>query len=167
MAKVERFEDLICWQKARELVNMVYEVTRTAPLAKDYKLRDQLRDAAVSSMSNIAEGFARFHKKDFIRFLDISQSSAAEVRSLMYVVLDQKYLLPENVKPVQDKSDECRKTTLALLRHVNQTLSANVSVVRESMPAYGNLEEFNFWELPNEFIAPNAPSPTHQNTKTQ
>jgi len=157
MAKVERFEDLVCWQKARELVNMVYEITKTGPLAKDYKLKDQLRSAAVSSMSNIAEGFARFHKKDFIRFLDISQSSAAEVRSLMYVVLDQKYLSPDKVKSVQDKSDECRKSTLALVKHINQPLNAQPSAVREPIPAYGNIEESNFWDFPAEFINRSTP----------
>lgn len=155
MAKVERFEDLVCWQKARELVNMIYEITRSGPLAKDYKLKDQLRSAAVSSMSNIAEGFARFHKKDFIRFLDISQSSAAEVRSLMYVVLDQKYLSLDKVKLVQDKSDECRKSTLALVKHINQTLNAQPSAGREPIPAYGDIEESSFWDLPAEFINQN------------
>lgn len=151
MAKVSRFEELICWQKTRELVNLVYEITRTEPLAKDFKLKDQLRDAAISGMSNIAEGFARFHKREFIRFLDISQSSAAEVRSLMYVVLDQKYLPPELVEKIQIKSDECRKSTLALVKCLNQTMASQSSTVKEALPFYGT-NEVETWNLPEEFI---------------
>lgn len=154
MAKVERFEDLRCWQKARELVNLVYQDTRTGPLSKDYDLRNQLRSAAVSSMSNIAEGFARYHKKEFIRFLDISQSSAAEVKSLMYVVLDQNYLPGEQVKTVQDKADESRHLTLGLLRYLDRTPDQSSTSIHEPTPIYGDSEktQFNFWDLPEEFI---------------
>ena len=97
---ITRFEDLRCWQKARELVNVVYDLTGKGGLARDFELRDQLRRAALSAMTNIAEGFARYHKRDFMRFLDISQSSAAEVKSLMYVVLDQHYAPPDEVAKV-------------------------------------------------------------------
>ena len=83
MTKITRFEDLICWQKAKSLVNLIYRLTKEGPFSKDYPLRDQIRRAAISSMTNIAEGFSRFHKKDFIRFLDISQSSIEEVKSLL------------------------------------------------------------------------------------
>ena len=92
MAKVERFEDLICWQKARQLVNAVYKKITVDVCKNDFRYQNQIRAAAVSSMSNIAEGFNRFHKKSFIRFLDISQSSAAEVQSLLYVAIDQHYI---------------------------------------------------------------------------
>jgi four helix bundle protein len=74
MASVTDFENLACWQKARSLVNAVYEITKKGAFKQDFKLRDQLRSAAVSAMSNIAEGFARYHKKDFIRFLDIHKA---------------------------------------------------------------------------------------------
>ena len=98
MPKIERFEDLRCWQKSREMTSEVYDLVESSDLSNDYRLRDQLTGAAVSTMSNIAEGFARYHKKDFIRFLDYAQSSAAEVKSLLYVVLDQKYGATEWVK---------------------------------------------------------------------
>lgn len=154
MAKVERFEDLRCWQKARELVNLVYEITKTGPLSKDYDLRNQLRSAAISSMSNIAEGFARYHQKEFIRFLDISQSSAAEVKSLMYVVLDQNYLPGEQIKTIQDKADETRNLTLGLLRYLDRTMAQNSTAVREPNPLYGDSEKTQYpsWDLPEEFI---------------
>ena len=64
MATITRFEDLRCWKKARELVNAVYALTGKGELARDFELRDQLRRAAISAMTNISEGFARYHKRD-------------------------------------------------------------------------------------------------------
>ena len=153
MARVKDFEDLVCWQKARVLVNAVYEITKNRAFRQDFKLRDQLRSAAVSAMSNIAEGFARFHRKDFVRFSDISQSSSAEVKSLMYVVLDQEYASSNEVSTVQLLAVECRKTTLGLLRYIKQTLDGRSSSVHEPIPAYQALpEEHEGWDLPDEFI---------------
>jgi four helix bundle protein len=139
MAKIERFEDLICWQKARELVNLVYSVSRDNDLSRDYGLRDQLRRAAVSSMTNIAEGFARYHLGDFIRFLDIAQSSAVEVKSLMYVVLDQGYLPPNKVTDIQAVAEETTKTTKGLLRFLytkTRESGRRSNTIGESPPVY-------------------------------
>ncbi len=153
MARVTDFEDLACWQKARVLVNAVYNVTKKRAFKQDFRLHDQLRSAAVSAMSNIAEGFARFHKKDFIRFLDISQSSSAEVKSLMYVVLDQEYASLNEVTEVQSLAVESRKTTLGLLRYIKRTLDVTTSSVREPTPVYMAIpEEHEGWDLPDEFI---------------
>ena len=116
MKKITRFEDLICWLMARKLGNAVYRLTNQHPFSKDYDLKNQMRSAAISSMSNIAEGFSRYHKKDFIRFLDISQSSASEVKSLLYVGLDQTYISKELFNETQRLADETRQTTLGLLR---------------------------------------------------
>jgi four helix bundle protein len=87
MAKVERFEDLKCWQDARVLVKEIYLLSERGRLAKDFDTRRQLRRAALSVMNNIAEGFGRFSNKEFIRFLDMSNNSAAEVKSILYVLL--------------------------------------------------------------------------------
>jgi four helix bundle protein len=159
MAKVERFEDLICWQKARELVNLIYSVSRDNALSKDYGLRDQLRRAAVSSMTNTAEGFARFHPRDFIRFLDIAQSSAVEVKSLMYVVLDQGYLPPNKVTDVQAVAEETTKTTKGLLRFLynkTQKHGGRPNTIAEPPPIYYTehdpLHDGSFWDLPEEYI---------------
>jgi len=73
MTKVKKFEDVIAWQKARELVKMVYEMTRKGDFARDFSLKDQIRRAAVSIMSNIAEGFPRQTDKEFIQFLYIAK----------------------------------------------------------------------------------------------
>jgi len=86
--KVERFEDLQAWVKARELVNGVYRLCRDSGLAKDFGLRDQLQRAAVSVMSNIAEGFERTGVAEKSHFYNIARASCGEVRSLLYVVED-------------------------------------------------------------------------------
>ena len=92
MGKVERFEDLIAWQKARELTRAIYEATRQGAFAKDYGLSGQIQRAAVSIMSNIAEGFERGGRGEFHQFLSTAKASCAEVRSQLYVALDVGYL---------------------------------------------------------------------------
>jgi four helix bundle protein len=96
MAKVERFEDLNCWKAARALTKLVYELSRSGLLYRDFNMRDQIRSAALSSMSNIAEGFRRMSDKEFIRFLEISTSSADEVNSITYAAEDQGYWTEEH-----------------------------------------------------------------------
>ena len=91
VAMIKRFEEIKAWQKARELVGEVYRSCVAGPIAKDYGLKHQLCRAAVSSMSNIAEGFARRTDKDFAHFLDVAKGSAIEVQSLLYVALDVGY----------------------------------------------------------------------------
>jgi four helix bundle protein len=92
MPTIERFEDVQAWQKAREFVREIYKLRSDGPLSKDFGLRDQLCRAAVSSMSNVAEGFARNSDKDFAHFLDVARGSAMEVQSLLYVALDVGYI---------------------------------------------------------------------------
>lgn len=92
MPLIERLEDIRAWQEARTLVKMVYEVTRQGDFAKDFGLRDQIQRAAVSVMTNIAEGFDCETKKEFSRFLGYSSRSALEIKSLLYVALDVGYI---------------------------------------------------------------------------
>ena len=87
--KVERFEDLFVWQRARELVRLVYQATNGW---KDYGLKDQIRRAAVSVMSNIAEGFERGTKDEFLYFLYVARGSCGEVRAQSYVAIDQGFV---------------------------------------------------------------------------
>jgi four helix bundle protein len=86
------FEEIQAWQKARELVREIYKTCQDGKLKRDFGLRDQICRAAVSSMSNIAEGFARKSDRDFAHFLDIAKGSATEVQSLLYVALDVGYV---------------------------------------------------------------------------
>lgn len=95
MAGISRFEDLIAWQKSRVLTRMIYETTRQEPFVRDFGLSGQIQKAAVSIMSNIAEGFERGSNGDFLRFLAIAKASCAEVRSQLYVALDIGYISQE------------------------------------------------------------------------
>jgi len=92
MAAIKQFEDIQAWQQARELVREVYKACAEGRLSRDFGLRDQLCRAAVSSMSNVAEGFAKKSDRDFAHFLDIARGSITEVQSLLYVALDVGYI---------------------------------------------------------------------------
>jgi four helix bundle protein len=92
MAKIERFEEMLSWQKARELTQHVYQLSKRGDFAKDFELRGQMRSASLSVMSNIAEGFERGGDKEFIQFLSTAKGSCGEVRSQLYVALDQSYI---------------------------------------------------------------------------
>ena len=88
MARIEKFEDIEAWQRARQLAKAVYAVTSEGKFARDFGLRDQIQRAAVSVMSNIAEGFERGGDVEFRRFLAIAKGSAGEVKAQLYVALD-------------------------------------------------------------------------------
>ena len=98
----KKFEDLYIWQQARELVRLVYSATDQW---RDRSLQDQIRRAAVSVISNIAEGFERGTKDEFLYFLYVARGSCGEVRSQLYVASDQKYINQENFFKLQDKAD--------------------------------------------------------------
>ena len=95
MAKIERFEEIKAWQMAKELVAVVYRMSGNGEFGKDFGLRDQIRRASVSVMSNIAEGFERGSDKDFQRFLYMAKGSSGEVRSQLFVALELGYLTAE------------------------------------------------------------------------
>jgi four helix bundle protein len=120
MAKVTRFEDLKCWQLARELVLLVFKASEEGKLAKDFETRGQIKRAALSSMNNIAEGFGRYSSKDFIRFLDFSQSSSIEVKSITYALEDMQYLSETRIKLIREKAEETKNSTLAFIRYLRK-----------------------------------------------
>ena len=91
--KYKRFEETPVWQEAREFVNSVYNLlTSSKTLKNDYSLSDQLKRASYSIMLNIAEGFERGSNKDFAHFIDYAKGSAGEVRSILHIVIDNKYV---------------------------------------------------------------------------
>ncbi len=118
MAKIDRFEDLDCWKMARQLTKLTYEASETGKLARDFGTKDQIRRAALSSMSNIAEGFARHSEREVVRFLDIAQSSAVEVKSITYVLEDLLYLPQETILTLRNKTEETRRLTLGFMRYL-------------------------------------------------
>ena len=92
MKKIDRFEDLVAWQKARTLTQYIYKVTRDRAFAKDIGLGCQIQRAAVSIMANIAEGFERNRPTEFHQYLSMAKGSCAEVRSHLYAAHDAGYL---------------------------------------------------------------------------
>lgn len=114
MAKVERFEDLIAWQKARELNRAIYNVSNSGLLAKDFGLRDQMRRASVSVMANIAEGFERGKRTEFHQFLSTAKASCGEVRSHLYAALDAGHILESTFSSIREACEEVSRVLGAL-----------------------------------------------------
>ena len=118
--KVERFEELKCWQKARELVAAVYNLcNQNTELARDFVTQKQLKAAALSTMNNIAEGFGRYSNKDFLKFLDYSSSSGMEVRSMLYALLDQKYISEKTFEEIYQLTVDHCNLTIGLIKYVS------------------------------------------------
>jgi four helix bundle protein len=116
---IKRFEDIDAWKNARELVKSVYDViNKNAKFQKDYRLVNQIQGAAVSSMSNIAEGFSRRSNKEFIQYLFISKSSAAEVQSQLYVALDQKYIDNETFERIYAQAETVSKLDSGFIKYL-------------------------------------------------
>ena len=109
MGKVERFEDLFVWQKARVLNKTIYLAARQGGLARDHGLRDQIQRACVSVMSNIAEGFERGGRAEFHQFLSVSKASCAELRSQLYIALDVGYLSQAEFDKFRTQAEEVSK----------------------------------------------------------
>jgi len=118
MAKVERFEDLECWKAARGLTKLVYDMSRSGPISRDFRFRDQITSAALSTMSNIAEGFGRLSDREFIRFLEISTTSASEVRSISYAAEDQAYWTMKQSSEIRNAAEKVRALNLGLIKYL-------------------------------------------------
>ena len=122
MPAIRRFEDIEAWQKARELVREVYKTCAEGRLSKDFGLRDQLCRAAVSSMSNIAEGFSRNSDRDFAHFLDIAKGSVLEVQSLLYVALDIGYIGNDEFERLYELTDKTASLIGGLIVYLRKRL---------------------------------------------
>lgn len=118
--KVARFEDLDVWMVGRELVNLIYAYGKTGDLSKDYGFKDQLQRAAVSVMNNVAEGFERGSNKDFAKFLFIARGSSGEVRSMLYLALDQKYITDAQFKDAYDLCVRESQLCWGLIKHLQK-----------------------------------------------
>lgn len=120
--RISRFEDIECWQEARKIVNRVYNVCRDNEFRKDYSLVDQIKRTAISIMANIAEGFSRKGNKEFIQFLFIAKSSAAELQSHLYVALDQKYICEAEFNGLYEELDKVQRKISNFIKYLNSTL---------------------------------------------
>jgi four helix bundle protein len=118
VTKYQRFEDLPVWQVARELVNAVYDLTCKGEFSRDFALRDQIRRAAISIMSNIAEGFESASDTNFIRYLGYAKSSTAEVRSQLYIATDRKYMTQEEFGDALNLALSCGRQLTGLIQYL-------------------------------------------------
>ncbi len=122
--KITRFEDIKAWQEARKLVNLVYDaINANKTFTKDFRLVGQIQGAAVSSMANISEGFARKSNKEFIQYLYISKSSAAEVQSHLYVALDQLYMTQDLFDKIYTQAEKVSKMDSGFIKYLNSQLN--------------------------------------------
>lgn len=118
MATFKRFEDIECWKKARELTRRVYEITNKPAFARDFGLKDQIRRAAVSVMSNIAEGYDRSGTAEFMHFLATAKGSAAEVRCQLYVAADQGYIEEQHFNELNNLASETSRMLSGLMKYL-------------------------------------------------
>jgi len=119
LSKIEKFEDLICWQKSRLLVREIYGISSFYLFNKDYALKDQIRRSVLSVMLNIAEGFGRRSHKEFKHYLFIAHGSIAETQSCLYVAFDLKYIQEDTFKSMYEKSTEISKIISGLIKSLN------------------------------------------------
>ncbi len=122
MATIKRFEDLECWQAARELTKYVYKLTKKEKFSRDFGLVNQIRESSVSSMANTSEGFHRNSNKDFLRFLSYSRSSIAETISHSYVAYDQEYIDDNELEEVKRLADVAWKKINNFISYLNKSL---------------------------------------------
>ncbi|MCD4738654.1 MAG: four helix bundle protein [Anaerolineae bacterium] len=122
MAKIERFEDIQSWQKGRELCRLVYQMTGQGAFSRDFGLRDQVRRAAVSVISNIAEGFESQNNRVFVRYLHIAKGSCGEVRAQAYVALDQGYISQTEFDELYALSTGTSRLIAGFIAYLNQHL---------------------------------------------
>lgn len=121
MATFTRFEDIEGWKKARDLTREVYSVSGKGRFGTDYGLRDQIRRAAVSVMSNIAEGLERWGSGEFLQFLSMAKGSTGEVRAQLHVALDQGYIDENEFARVNSLAEETAKLIAGLMNYLRKT----------------------------------------------
>lgn len=121
MTTFQKFEDIEAWQRARELTREIYTVSNANPFSKDFGLRDQIRKASVSIMSNIAEGFERGGTNEFVQFLSIAKGSCGEARSQLYVALDQGYVSKKTFSALFAMATEISRMIAGLINYLRKS----------------------------------------------
>ena len=121
MPTFKSFEEIASWQKARELTREIYSISNQGVFAKDFSLRDQIRRASISIMSNIAEGSERDGNREFLQFLSIAKGSSAEVRTQLYVALDQNYIDKNTFETLSAISIEIGNLIGGLMNYLRKT----------------------------------------------
>lgn len=122
MGTIQKFEDLEIWQLARELAKEIFILTQSGKLSKDFSLKDQMNRSSGSIMDNIAEGFGRGSRLEFIQFLSISTGSADELKSQLYRSLDREYINKEIFDTLYEKTNAVYKKINGFIKYLNSTL---------------------------------------------
>jgi four helix bundle protein len=144
MATVRQFEELGCWQKARQLAKEIYaETSKNLKFKKDKGLCDQIQRAAVSVMSNIAEGFERGTRVEMIKFLFIAKGSCGEVRAHLYVAVDAGYLSEEKFKSLKFQAEECSRMIYSFIQSLKVSGFRGLQYKREKTEEQKKREEFD------------------------
>ena len=121
MGKITRFEDIESWKAAREVANLIYSASRREKFSRDFALCNQIRRAAISIVSNIAEGFERDGNKEFLQFLSIAKGSCGEVRAQLYVAFDQEYLDKETFDQLSTKLVSTSRLINGFMRYLRES----------------------------------------------
>ena len=121
MARIEKFEDIEAWKSAREVTKLVYEISSSEKFVRDFALVNQIRRAAISILSNIAEGFERSGNKEFLQFLAIAKGSCGEVRAQLYVALDQKYVDESKFREIAERLSETSRLIAGFMKYLQQS----------------------------------------------
>jgi four helix bundle protein len=121
MTTIERFEDIEAWQLAREMTKAIYAISNDGAFARDFGLRDQIRRASVSIMSNIAEGFERGGDKEFFQFVSLAKGSSGEVRAQLYVALDAGYIDQQTFSRLSDMATQINRMLAGLMKYLRSS----------------------------------------------
>lgn len=132
------FEDLEVWKSARALTNKIYGITRDNVFSKDYGLRDQIRRASVSIMSNIAEGYERGGNQELIQFLSIAKGSCGEVRCQLYIAGDQNYIDQNELKPL---IEQCKRISIMINNFMEHLKGSGYKGPKYKMPKQKSVKE--------------------------
>jgi len=154
MSTIQRFEDIRAWQTARVLTRQIYEASNQGAFARDFGLRDQMRRAAVSIMSNVAEGFESDGQRQFIKYLGYAKGSAGEVRAQLYVALDAGYLDRHQFEQLFDLAEKCSRQLSKFIGYLKS--HPNDRAVRENDVVY-NVQTFQRSNVPT-FQRSNVPT---------
>lgn len=140
MGTIKRFEDLKIWELAREIANDVFLISNDGEFSKDSSLKDQIRRSTGSVMDNIAEGFDRDGRREFIHFLSIAKGSASEIKSQLYRALDRNYISQETFDNVKNKLEEQTKMIGGFMNYLRQS-DYKGNKFREGEMIYKKVEE--------------------------
>jgi four helix bundle protein len=121
MSTIDRFEDLEAWKLGRQLTRLIYSASGTGNFGRDFALRDQIRRASISIVSNIAEGFERDGDKEFLQFLSMAKGSCGEVRAELCLALGQEYISQTQFQDLTTLAIQLSRTIAGLIRYLRQS----------------------------------------------